>query len=873
MFRLFRYYVLASSVAIVVVTVVLVAIYRQNAVNELILTAEGQNTALARSFANTVWPVFSSYVTSVSGEDGDALRARPETQEINEALVVLTAGLPVLKVKIYNLDGLVVYSSEAGQIGDDESNNSGFLTAAREGKPASMLSFRDTFSAFSGMVEDRDLVASYLPVRGNDGVIEGVFELYSDVTPLVSRIDQTTTKLMAGLCLIFVLLHGGLLLIVRYADRILKRQHGELLRGKKTIEAHNVSLEERFRTVVNHSPAKIHIKDSEGRYTLVNRHAEKLYGVTDEEARGRTSHEIFPAEIAAAFVGHDRAVLETGQVIEQEEEWPVEGGTRTYLTVKFPILDANGVINAVGAIGTDITERRQAEDALRESEARLHHAQRMAKFGHWSWVVETGEVQYSPEAKAIFGVTPEMALVTDAEYYDLVHPGDRNRVRALTDEVLAGHAEYVIEYRIVKPDGEIRHIHELAEVVYDGAGTPVTMLGTLQDITERRQAEEALQVSEELKYLILNSAAEGIYGLDSEGVTTFVNSSGCMMLGYEVEELIGQPMHALVHHSYPDGTAYPRERCPMYAAFTDGKVHRMTDEVMWRQDGTSFPIEYTSTPIRKNGELIGAVVNFNDITQRKRAEEKLRLAKQNAEIANRAKSEFLANMSHELRTPLNAIIGFSEVIQSEAFGPVGNPKYLEYVRDINESGEHLLDLIKDILDLSKVESGKDEIHEGIIEVSALVIRVVTLVREHAYKEGVVLVSDCPDGLPMLRADERKVKQILLNLLSNAIKFTEAGGRVELRNWYGAGEGHVFRITDTGIGIAEADIPRAMTPFRQIDDPLNRKYEGTGLGLPLAKSLVEMHGGSLELESEPGVGTIVTVRFPIERTVLKTETGT
>jgi signal transduction histidine kinase len=147
---------------------------------------------------------------------------------------------------------------------------------------------------------------------------------------------------------------------------------------------------------------------------------------------------------------------------------------------------------------------------------------------------------------------------------------------------------------------------------------------------------------------------------------------------------------------------------------------------------------------------------------------------------------------------------------------------------------------------------------------------MTLVKEHAYKEGVALESNCPDGLPMLRADDRKVKQILLNLLSNAIKFTEAGGRVELRSSYRAGEGHVFRITDTGIGIAKKDISRALTPFRQIDDPLNRKYEGTGLGLPLAKSLVEMHGGSLELESEPGVGTTVTVRFPAERVIREPE---
>ena len=244
MFRLLRYYSITSAVAIVVVTVVLVASFRQHELAQLIESAEGQNVVLARSFANTIWPRFSSYVTSVSDVDGDTLRSRPETQRIHEVLVTLVTGLPVLKVKIYTLDGLTVYSSEPSQIGADKSNNQGFMASAREGRPASKLSFRDQFSAFSGEVEDRHVVESYLPIRRSDGAVEGVFELYTDVTPLMTRIDREIVEVTIGLLLILTFLYGLLALIVRRADRVLRRQYGELRRSRDAHKVRNFALEQ-----------------------------------------------------------------------------------------------------------------------------------------------------------------------------------------------------------------------------------------------------------------------------------------------------------------------------------------------------------------------------------------------------------------------------------------------------------------------------------------------------------------------------------------------------------------------------------------------------------------------------------------------------
>jgi len=400
--------------------------------------------------------------------------------------------------------------------------------------------------------------------------------------------------------------------------------------------------EARFRALVNHSPTKIHIKDKQGRYVLINDLAAQLYGVSEEQAKNKTSHDIFPKEMADAFTAHDRMVMEAGQSFEQEEVWPGPTALMTFLTVKFPIMNRAGGIVGVGAIGTDITDRKRDEEKLRRSEEALQDR-----------IADLEEVQRKLELQG-------------------------------------------------------------------------------QDLT------------------------------------------------------------------------------------------RLADD--------------------------------------------LKTARDEAETASLAKSEFLAAMSHELRTPLNAIIGFSDVMKEETLGAMGSALYRDYANDINSSGLHLLSLINDVLDLSKVESGMEVLHEEVLNVPLVIDTVVRLVSRHAEVSGIVLEQDLPEGLPGLRADERKVKQILTNLVSNAVKFTTAGGRVTIQARCGASGGYVFEVADTGIGIAPKDIPKALTQFVQVDSVLNRKHQGTGLGLPLAKTLVELHGGTLQLKSELGIGTKVTLCFPAERTV-------
>ncbi|HQR66929.1 MAG TPA: response regulator, partial [Thermoanaerobaculia bacterium] len=369
-----------------------------------------------------------------------------------------------------------------------------------------------------------------------------------------------------------------------------------------------------------------------------------------------------------------------------------------------------------------------------------------------------------------------------------------------------------------------------------------------------RELLEQVRVSEERTRLILESSSEGIFGVDTEGRIDFVNPAACRMLGFSAEEMLGRGSHALIHHHRAGGAEYPREECPMYAAYTRGDASRIDDELLWRKDGTGLPAEYGATPIRKDGAVIGAVVSFTDITLRKEQEDALREAKARAEEATAAKSMFLANMSHEIRTPMNAIIGLSHLALKTPL----NPKQRDYVGKIHNAGTSLLGIINDILDFSKIEAGKLELETTTFRLDDVISNVTTVTGQKAHDKGLEFLADVPGSIPQnLLGDPLRLGQILVNLVNNAIKFTERGEirvKAELLETAGERVKLRFSIRDTGAGMTPEQSARLFQPFTQADMSTTRKHGGTGLGLTICKRLVELMGGQIWLESEPGVGS-------------------
>ena len=516
---------------------------------------------------------------------------------------------------------------------------------------------------------------------------------------------------------------------------------------------------------------------------------------------------------------------------------------------------------------------------LHDSEERYAIAASGANDGLWDWNILTNESYFSPRWKQILGFEDHELENVRQTFTDALHPDDRDQVMAAVRTHLEERVPYDIEFRLRHKDGHYVWVRSKGQAIWGEQGNARRMAGSLGDITKRKETEEALRTQSTLLATTFESMLQGISVYDADFKLVAFNQSFIYLLGFPEDFVrLGQ--------SFEEILRFLCERGEFGSEKIEGIIRERVE--ILRQDESWY-----SETVLANGAVLslrvkampegGFVSTFADITERKQAEEAhrklewqgddltrlaedLQVALGQAEAANRAKSEFLAAMSHELRTPLNAIIGFSEIMKNETLGPVGSVRYRTYAEDIHGSGLHLLGLVNDILDLSKVESGADELSEEEFEIPEIAETVLRLVQQRAEKGGLEIEVDLQDDLPLLCADERKVRQILTNLLSNAIKFTEPGGKVTLSVWYRADSGVVFQIADTGIGIAPEDIPKALTRFGQVDSDLNRKYEGTGLGLPLTKALVELHGGYLDLQSQIGVGTTVTVRFPAARIV-------
>ncbi len=378
---------------------------------------------------------------------------------------------------------------------------------------------------------------------------------------------------------------------------------------------------------------------------------------------------------------------------------------------------------------------------------------------------------------------------------------------------------------------------------------------------DHRLYEELIRENQERLRTVIDTVPAMLYACDSDLKLVFLNQYTATMAGVPREQAIGRPAVEVLGEEF----GLPAQEMDV-AVFNSGEAISGREQTFTDAQGTQHVMLTTKTPLHNSAGRVETVVTVAlDISERKLAEMETLAAKETAELASRAKTEFLANMSHELRTPLNAIMGFAQMMSTETLGPIGSPKYRDYARDIDKSAEHLLSLIKDILDISKIEVGRMDLDEESVAIADIFADVTRIVDERARDAGVTVESEVPANLPRMRADATKLKQILLNLVGNSLKFTPAGGWVRVTGEVRGDGAIVIRVADNGIGMDESELRLAVSRFGRVDNPLTRKYSGTGLGLPLVMGLVELHGGTCSIESEKGVGTTVTITFPPERT--------
>ena len=620
-----------------------------------------------------------------------------------------------------------------------------------------------------------------------------------------------------------------------------------------------------FKTIADNSSEAIAISDSEGRLLYINHSHEMLFGRSLDEAKRLNYRDHYPP---ASIEILDR---EVAPALQRGESWEgrleaLDASGRCFLLWERadPIHDDEGNLLFAFGIMHDVAEEERKTKALLESEEHFRNLVEGSIQG--VYVHDNFKPLFANQACAdMFGYDSPDDILAVRSILDFVAPNERARAEQYGRSRLHG-GEAPSRYEAhqgVRKDGSSFWMEQLVRVVkWQGKAA---IQSTVIDITERKRAERALLESEQRFRDFGEAASDWFWEMDADLRFTYLSDRFFEIVGLQPEAVIGKTRGDMA------GTAQIAEEPEKWRShFDDLDAYRPIRDFEYAitgRDGETRHVLISGVPVfGKNGDFRGYRGTGTDATELIRANIALRDAKEHAEFANRAKTEFLANMSHELRTPLTIINGSSDIMVGEMFGPLDNPKYQEYARNIRDAGEHLLGLITDLLNISQIEMDKLELNESSVDIGQVAGSCHALIKGRVHDAGLTMEVETEENLPSLRADELRVKQVLLNLLSNAVKFTPAGGIVTLKAGIDEEGCHVLSAADTGVGIAPGDIDSVMASLGRTGDPLTREVQGAGIGLPLSKKLVELHGGTLELESEPGVGTTVIVRFPLERVV-------
>jgi len=493
-----------------------------------------------------------------------------------------------------------------------------------------------------------------------------------------------------------------------------------------------------------------------------------------------------------------------------------------------------------------LAQIQSQDSALRGSEEKLAQAQRIAHLGYWERDFDADRIRWSDETYCIFGLRPEESIIDFDRFQKLIHPEDRGMVIEAVAKALQGGPRYDEEYRIIRPSGELRFVHSQGDVVRDESGQPQHMFGTAQDITERKHAEEALRKAEQKYRAMFENAIEGIFQTTPDGKYLSVNPALARMYGYDSPEELMASVSDIGQVVYVD----PERRNEFKRQIEAQGFVELFEYEVYRKDRSKIWLCENARAVR---DATGAILYYEgtveDITQRRRVEE--------VERANKAKSEFLSRVSHELRTPLNAILGFGQLLERQNPSETQRPR----IRHILNAGKHLLGLINEVLDISRIESGRMQLSLEPVCVADALSEALDLMRPLAADRSIQLVADMHmDATVYLLADRQRFKQVLLNLLTNAVKYTPESGSVTISCNSNGEEWVRICVTDTGSGIPADKLEHLFRPFERLGAEQSN-VEGTGLGLALSQRLMQAMHGAIGVESTVGKGSSFWLELP------------
>jgi PAS domain S-box-containing protein len=693
------------------------------------------------------------------------------------------------------------------------------------------------------------------------------------------------------------------MLLGRRANSALQLAHNQLeervkLRTRELWEANQKLEFTQF--AVDHSVDSAFWLTLDGKFVFINETGAKRLGYSQQEIKGMSVHQIdsaFPedklSEIVEQIASGKAMVFESMHSPKHGDDYPVEITARY---VEF------GNDKRLIASARDITDRKQAEDKLKSAKLAAEEAlrnlsaqenryrslvanipgavYRCALDEHWTMYY------FSEYIEKITGYPPSDFIDNKVRSLaSIIHPDDREMVTQQVNKGIESDGYFTIEYRIIDKEDRIHWINERGLAVKTSNDEVDYLDGFCMDITDKKIIEQELE--ETLRYLhaILDSASYAIIGTDPQGTIKLFNLASETMLQYKSEEVVDLLSPAVFHkgeevvaQAQALSEELGRTILPGFDTFTEKAKSGLVDENEWtfvRKDGSDFPITLSISAVRDNrNQIVGYMGIANDITERKKAEQQLKLAMVKADDANKAKSIFLANMSHEIRTPMNAILGYAQILQNDSNL---DQEYRTIIDTINSSGNHLLGLINDILDMSKIEAGRMELLNLDFDLFALLDDIEVMLKIRTSKKGLDLIFSRSENVPQyVFGDQGKLRQVLINLLGNAIKFTDAGV-VKLNASVLETEENItlmFEIADTGEGVAEDKLDTIFLPFSQAE--MGLRAGGTGLGLPISREIARLMGGDVKVESQPTIGSqfFVTVKLApssIER--LKTQSHT